>query len=271
MRQRVAVLDVVRLDPPHRVRHQLEALRGAAEPDAAHLGELRHEAVGVARQQRPGGDLVEACDLADDGKPHRAALVVVETQLRERNPELRRPAFRVPRHLDVPHRVPAVVARAVVVVVTIALDADRVHRELVRRSVIEVGIDNDLQPVRGRRLIAPRQEPDDALGFGVEGANRHVEGRRVVGDARGGEVAGRRALGRFALHELRDLRRELPGPLVQMSVDDDGLGRDDRDCLHGRRADWRPATCARRHRHHDERSRRGSPIVTVRGASACPM
>ena len=87
-----------------------------------------------------------------------------------------RPAFRVPRHLHVPHRVPAVVAGAVVVVVTIALDADRVHRELVRRSVIEVGIDNHLQPVGGRRLIAPREEPDDALGFGVEGANRRRRG-----------------------------------------------------------------------------------------------
>ena len=251
MRQRVAFLDVVRLDSAHRVRHQLEALRGAAQPDAAHLRELRHEPVGVARQQRPGGDLVEARDLADDGKPHRAALVVVEAQLRERNPELRRPAFRVPRHLHVPHRVPAVVAGPVVVVIAIALDADRVHRELVGRSVIEVGIDDDLQPVGGRRLIAPREESDDALGFSVEGANRHIEGRRVVGDARGGEMAGRRALGRFALHELRDLRRELPRPLVQMSIDDDGLGRDDRDSLHRRRADWRPATCARSHRHHE--------------------
>ena len=67
-----------------------------------------------------------------------------------------------------------------------------------------------------------------------------VERRRVVGDARVGAVAGRRALGRLALHELRDLRRLLPRPLVQMSIDDDGLGRDDRRQPPCRRADWRP-------------------------------
>src|SRR5690606_11810944 len=108
---------------PEGIRHDLEALRRAAELKAAHLAELRHEAVGVAREQRPGRDLVQPADLANHREADRAAASAVEPELREGNAELGTPSLRVPRHLHVPHRIPAVIARAIVKVVAIALDA----------------------------------------------------------------------------------------------------------------------------------------------------
>ena len=185
-----------------------------------HLGELRDEAVGVAREQRPGRDLVQAAHLAHQREADGAAIGVVEAQLRERDPELGAPAVRVAAHLDVPHRVPAVVARAVVEVVPVPLHANRVDRELVGRSVIEIGIDDHLHPVGGRGLIAPREDADDAVGFAVEGADGDVERIVVERDPRFGAVAGRLALGGLALDEGPDDGGLLPGALVQAAVDD---------------------------------------------------
>ena len=77
-------------------------LRRARHLQAAHLAELRDEAVGVARQQRPGRRLGEAADLANHREAHRAAVGVVEAQLRERNAELGAPAVGVLRDLRRP-------------------------------------------------------------------------------------------------------------------------------------------------------------------------
>jgi hypothetical protein len=63
-------------------------------------------------------------------------------------------------------------------IVPIALHANRIDRELEGRSAIEVRVDDDLHPVRGRGLIAARQDADDAIGLAVEGTDADVE--RIV-------------------------------------------------------------------------------------------
>ena len=111
---------------------------------AAHLGELRHEAVGVARQQRPRGGLGQPADFANHGEADRAAVGVVEAQLRERNAELGASSRRRRASTSTSHTASQLSSLgAVVEVIAIGLDADRVDAKLVGRSPIEVRIDDD--------------------------------------------------------------------------------------------------------------------------------
>ena len=147
-----------------------------------------------------------------------------EADLAERDPELGDPADRVDARRDVPDAVPR---RVLVVVVgdgEVALHAGRVHDELVAGLLVVVRVDDELELLRRRAHVAPRQERHDAVGRGIVHAREHVEVPVVEGDARLGAEAALLSFVRLVLQELVDDLRVRP--------------RRDRRC--GRRARERP-------------------------------
>ena len=246
-REWIARLHRRHVDLPERVGHELEPLGRGAWPHAVHIAELRHEASGAARQQRPRRGLVGAVLFADDGQADRP-IALREPQLREGDAELGAPALGVLHDLHVPHRVPTVVVVPVVEVVAIGLHAHGVHRKLVSRAAIVERVDDHFHPIGRRSLVTTRQHADDAGRLAVEGVDGDVERGVVVDEAGLGAFARRRAFGRLALHELADHRRVAPCRLVEAAVDDHGRGGRHGLCVEARaeaRAFARRPACGR--------------------------
>ena len=227
LEQRVAAGDLFR-QVGQRVRDQLELLRRARHREAAQLAERRHVPVVAAGQQRPGRRFVEAADLPRHREAEGVRVRLSESQLRERDPELRGPSEAIARDADVPHRVPAVVAVVVVVPVPIHLHAGRVDRELVCGAFVVVGIDQDVDPVAGRIEIAPCEIGDDPVRVAVERADLYEEGALVVRDAKLRALTRRSRVVRLALHERVDRSGRTPRLLARLAGDPHrGRGRRD--------------------------------------------
>ena len=205
------------------------------------LAELRHDAVGALRDERPGGGLVQARDLPRQRKAEGRLRRRRKAQLRERDPKLGAPAIRARRHDHVPDRVPALIFVAVVEVVLVLFHAGRIHRELVRGAFVVIRIDEDGDPVRRRLRVPARQEAGDLGWLRIVRKDRDVEMLGVVGHARLGREARRRALFRLALHEPINPRCPQPHFVGEFAVELErrgfphGHGFDNRCRTDGRR------------------------------------
>ena len=147
--ERVAVLGLGR-QIADRVRKELEPPRRARELEAVQLAELRDDAVGALRDERPGRRLVVACNLSRERQAEDRFRRGWKTQLRERNAELRAPPVGPARDDHVPDRVPSLILVAVVEVVLVLLHSRRIHRELVRGPLVVIGVDQHRHPVGWR-------------------------------------------------------------------------------------------------------------------------
>jgi hypothetical protein len=123
--------------------------------------------------------------------------------------------LRITRHRHVPHRVPAVVAVVVVVPVAIDLHAGGIDRELVGGALVVIRVDQHVQPVARRILIAAGEIGHDLVGVVVERAHLHEQVEGVVGDPEFRALARRAAVLRLALTEPFHRRGETPRFLIQ--------------------------------------------------------
>src|SRR2546428_8526532 len=57
----------------------------------------------------------------------------------------------------------------------IPLHAGWIHRELVAGAAIVIGVDDDLELIRGRADVAPGEEPENRVGVRVERPDRSEE------------------------------------------------------------------------------------------------
>ena len=235
-----------------------------AEPQPAQIAERRDVAVGAAGEERPGRRLVEARNLTNDGKPEIVRADGVEAELREGNLELRAPATRVNRRAHVPDGVPARILLDVVEPVLVDLDAGRVDREFERGSAIVIGVDEHVNPVGRRGLVAPVQVRHDAIRAAVVRHDGHIQRDGVVGHPDLGRVTGRSAFDRLALPERRHRARRRPDGLGELAVQLNRCGFGDPDGFElergrtvvrrGRLVGQRDGGCLNR---DDQRSARG--------------
>src|SRR2546422_10673947 len=92
----------------------------------------------------------------------------------------------------------------VVVDRVVPLHAGWIHRELVAGAAIVIGVDDDLELIRGRADVAPGEEPENRVGVRVERPDEDVNVAVVGGDLRLGREAGMPVLLRLELAELGD-------------------------------------------------------------------
>src|SRR5207245_205461 len=135
-----------------------------------------------ASVHRPADPLGVALDVTPHREPERVRGPGNVAQLRERDPELGGPPERVDLRAYVPYRVPSVVLLAVVVHRVITLHAGGVHGELEARAAVVVGVHHDLQLIGGGPNVPPREQLENAVGMGVERADKDVEVAGGVGD-----------------------------------------------------------------------------------------
>jgi hypothetical protein len=147
-------------------------------------------------------------------------------QLGERDAILGGPAERVDLGRRVPHRVPGDVLVTIVVDRVVGLDPGGVDRELVPRAPIVVGVEHEDDLVGGGLIVAARQQPDDAVGVGVEGTDEDVEIAGIVGHPRLRGQRGRRPFAGLGFEEPIDRRGRAPDGVVVPSVQHGGHGRE---------------------------------------------
>ena len=220
------------------------------------LAERRDVAARALRQQRPGGRLVGVPDLANHGEAEAVRRRRIESQLRERNLELGVPPFGVAADRDVPHRIPAAVVVGVVEPVGIEFDAGGVDAELERGPAVVVRVDEHRDPIRRRRIIAPREQSDDLVRLRIVSPHRDIERRAIEEHPHLGGVRRFGAFGRLALTKICDGDDVAPALFGQLAVNLDGFG-----CHRERhRINGRHTGAARRRRH---------VVVLSRGQAGC--
>src|SRR3989441_2374540 len=140
-------------------------------------------------------------------------------QLRERDPDLRRPAERVEAGRDVPHGVPGEVLVAVIVDLRVELHPGRIDAELEAGAAVVMGVEEQPDLVGGGEVIAAGEDGDDAVRVGVERPDEDVEVARVIRDFRFGRQLRRAALAGPPLLELGDRLRQPPDGVIVAPVD----------------------------------------------------
>ena len=201
------------------VGKRLESARCFQIVQAVQGAQLRHEIrLGLA-EHRPAHPFSVSINVPVDGEAERMRLLLAVAHLRERNAELGRPPQRVDRGGHVPYAVPGAVLVSTVVHRLVHLHAGRVHAELVTRPPVVIRVDEDPDHVGRREGVAPLEEPDDAVGVGIERPHEHVEIRRVVCDLRFGAKTRLLSFGGLPLLEPRYWRGSAPDRVVVLAVD----------------------------------------------------
>ena len=207
------------LQPPPRM--------GAVEPREVH--HPRGHAAVVLRPELEPDRLVLAVDEAGDVDAPGLLRGFLESQLGERDPQLRRPACVVLRDPGAPHRVPRIVPEVVIGEHAVSLHTGSADRELHAGAVIVARIQVERDAVGVGPLIASGQSLRDRGRLRVEHPRAHVERVVVVEEADLGALRRRLAFIRIALPEVVRRRRLRPYLIVQASVDRRGSG--DSECL----------------------------------------
>ena len=206
----------------HRVGRDLQSARCGESHQTGDVPQLGGEARLRLPVHRPGDPLRVPLDVAPHGEAERVRVRMRVAQLRQRYLELRRPAERVHGRRHLPYAVPGIVLVVVVVDRVIALHSGRVDRELVAGAPVVVGVDDDLELIRRRPHVATRQDLQDAVGMGIEGADERVEVVVVVGDLGFRGEPRVTVLPRRELAERRDGGCLAPHLVVVLAVDDHG-------------------------------------------------
>ena len=82
-----------------------------------------------------------------------------------------------------------------------------------------VRVEHEDDFVGGGLVVTAGQEPDDAVGVGVEGSNEDVEIARIIGYARLGSELGLRPFAGLCLEELADRRGNAPHGIVVSPIE----------------------------------------------------
>ncbi len=191
--------------------------------DADEIGESRHESTAVLRCVDQIIELVLAGDIATEVDAPDVLRMPHKPQLRIGDAHFRGPAGCVTGDLAFPHAVPAVVVPLVVEECAIVQRPGGADAEVETAALVVIRIDEDLEAVGIRALIAPGEPGDDGIGMRVVQPRADVERGVVVGDVDDGALRRDGALGRIALHEARDALRGLPERLPQLAIDRDRL------------------------------------------------
>ena len=225
----IAVRRVDELLPRRQVGRDLQPppRMDAVEPREVH--HPRGHAAVVLRPELEPDRLVLAVDEAGDVDAPGLLRGFLEAQLRERDPQLRRPACVVVRDPGAPHRVPRIVPEVVIGEHAVSLHTGGADRELHAGAVIVARIQVERDAVGVGPLIASGQSLRDRGRLRVEHPRAHVERVVVVEEADLGALRRRLAFIRIALPEVVRRRRLRPYLIVQASVDRRGSG--DSECL----------------------------------------
>ena len=147
--------------PGRRVGHQLDATRRRDALDAHQVREAGNESGAVLRRVDEVVELVLPCDVTPKVDAPDILALSHEPQLGVGDPHLRRPAGGVTGDFGFPHTVPAVVVPLVVEQRTIVQSAGGRHAEVEPAPLVVIGIDEHLEPIRIRALIAAGEPGDD--------------------------------------------------------------------------------------------------------------
>ena len=215
----VVVLGAQR-EPPGRVRGQGELLH---RPEAVQAGQ-----VGEAGDQVPiaalEGDAHQLLVGAGQQPLHREAPDLLggrrEAQDGERDAQLGRPAVGGGRGGPVPHGVPVTVLLVVAVHDLVALHAGGVEEEAVGGAAVVHRVDEDVDLVGVRGVVAPPQGAVDLPGLAVVAGDADVEVPVVVEDPHLGPLRRSLALVGEDLHEAVEGRRGVPGQLLEAAIQD---------------------------------------------------
>ncbi len=142
-----------------------------------------------------------------------------KSHLRERDAELRHPAFVVLLGTHFPHAVVVAIEANVVEVLEVALHAGRVGLIDVGRKVIMLGIEAHLDSVGGRAGITAAQTRRDPRWFPVVAPHRHVEVAVVIGDLDDRPLAERHHVVGLPLDEIVDVVGDPPHLIVEAAID----------------------------------------------------
>ena len=227
--------------PVDGVGQDLELAGSGHLPQPGHRAEAAHEAAGLAIPGVPGGVLAAAVHVAIDLKPP-GLLSLPVADGREGDAHLGVPAALVLEGLRLPHRVPVLVAVAVVVDIGVELHAQGVDAEVVAGGVVEVGIDIDAHDVRVAHAVAAGEALGDVLGVVLQTGHGKIDRVVVVGDLEHRLFRGRLPPVGIPHGEPAGGLRLVPEDLVQLAVDLDLVPVLDED----RREWWGRRTCGRR-------------------------
>ncbi len=221
---------------PHRVGEDLELARRGDVLQAHEGAEPAHEPALLAVPRHPRRVLAAAMHIAVDLQPPGIEAGAVPDG-RERDADLRVPAARVLGHLALPHRIPVVVALAVVIHIGVGLHAQRVHPEVVAGAAVVIRVDVDAHQIRVAELVAPGELLADLRRVLLRTGDREVDRILVVSDLEDGLLGGRLAAIRLPHRESRRPFRLEPDRVVQLAVDRDALAARKRVGANRRRAD----------------------------------
>src|SRR5438034_1175612 len=103
--------------------------------------------------------------------------------------------------------------------------SSRVYSELVPGAPVVVGVNHDLELIGRRAHVATRQDSQDAVGMGIEGADEGVEVAIVVGDLGFRGEAWVAVLPRRELAERRDGGSLAPHLIVVLAIHEHEVAR----------------------------------------------
>ena len=170
--------------PGHEEGRQLEVTFGLEASEPLEQAEARDhrvpggDGVGLPGNQGRVEDLVGAGHVATNPDAPGAS-VSREPEDPQRELELRRPAFCIDADPGVPHGVPGFGEVDVGEQQLIAKHSRRVHREVIGRAMVAVGVQRHLEPVGVGQGVATAEVPDDELRVWVEAPDPQVQ-RPVV-------------------------------------------------------------------------------------------
>jgi hypothetical protein len=203
------------------VRQQLQPVARADPVDTVQIAETRCPALLGARHERPEHAFVARRHPTLDVEPPHLRAALVESQLRERNPELRRPPVFVHRRARLPHGIESRVVRPIVVagVVPVEAHARRGDAERVRSASIQIRVERDQKVLGLIAFVAPSERRLNRRAGSQ--ARPHIQRVPVVHELHAHLLSGRRPLGRLFLPERRQRRRGSPALFVQLPVEPD--------------------------------------------------